>query len=96
MADTVFRITLKIPRAALTMMSARWTQVASIDMPPKVRELVAQLEGAGFANRGGKESHRNFVHADVSRPVTLSGKLSDDAKPYQILAVKKALAELKR
>lgn len=27
-------------------------------MPPKVRELIAELERAGFVNRGGKGSHR--------------------------------------
>ncbi|MGQ0752656.1 MAG: type II toxin-antitoxin system HicA family toxin [Betaproteobacteria bacterium] len=31
-------------------------------MPPKVRELISELERAGFTNRGGKGSHRNFVH----------------------------------
>ena len=64
-------------------------------MPPKVRELVAQLERAGFRNRGGRGSHRNFVHPDLSKPITVSGKLGDDAKRYQIRAVRNALAELK-
>lgn len=32
-------------------------------MPPKVRDLIAELEKAGFVDRGGKGSHRNFVHA---------------------------------
>ena len=31
-------------------------------MPRKIRELIADLEAAGFTNRGGKGSHRNFVH----------------------------------
>jgi predicted RNA binding protein YcfA (HicA-like mRNA interferase family) len=47
-------------------------------MPPKVRELVADLENAGFADRGGKGSHRNFMHPRVSKPITISGKLGDD------------------
>ena len=42
-------------------------------MPPKVRELMAELERAGFVNRGGKGSHRNFVHPKVARPVTIYG-----------------------
>ena len=37
-------------------------------MPPKIRELMAELEKAGFVNRGGKGSHRNFVHHKVARP----------------------------
>ena len=65
-------------------------------MPPKVRELVKSLEKAGFRNRGGKGSHRNFVHPDVSTPVTISGKLGDDAKKYQIRAVERAVQETKK
>jgi predicted RNA binding protein YcfA (HicA-like mRNA interferase family) len=62
-------------------------------VPPKVRELVKSLEKAGFRNRGGKGSHRNFVHPNVSKPLTISGKLGDDAKRYQIRAVEKAVQE---
>ena len=62
-------------------------------MPPKVRELIARLERAGFENRGGKGSHRNFVHPRVSKPITISGKLGDDVKRYQERAVERALQE---
>jgi predicted RNA binding protein YcfA (HicA-like mRNA interferase family) len=65
-------------------------------MPPKVRELVAELERAGFVNRGGKGSHRNYVHLRLSKPITISGKLGDDAKQYQIRAVRAAIAEVER
>jgi predicted RNA binding protein YcfA (HicA-like mRNA interferase family) len=64
-------------------------------MPRKIHDLVNDLEAAGFKNRGGKGSHRNFVHPKVSRPVTVSGKLGADAKPYQERAVKKAIEESK-
>ncbi len=63
-------------------------------MPVKVRELIADLERAGFVNRGGKGSHRNFVHPQISRPITIAGKLGDDAKMYQVRAVRQALQEL--
>lgn len=63
-------------------------------MPPKIRELISQLEQAGFVDRGGKGSHRNFVHPRVQRPVAISGRPGDDAKRYQIRAVRKALEEL--
>jgi len=63
-------------------------------MPPKVRELIEKLEKAGFQNRGGKGSHRNYVHPQGGRPVTISGKLGDDAKRYQENAVAKALREI--
>ena len=62
-------------------------------MPPKVRDLIAELEKAGFINRGGKGSHRNFVHPKAQKPVTISGKLGDDAKHYQVRAVRLALEE---
>ena len=65
-------------------------------MPSKLRELMSELEKAGFVDRGGKGSHRNFVHPDLSRPVTLSGKTGDDAKRYQIRAVRLALKELNK
>lgn len=62
-------------------------------MPPKVRELIAELERAGFVNRGGKGSHKNFVHPRVQKPITIAGQLSDDAKEYQIRAVRLAIKE---
>jgi len=53
------------------------------DMPPKIRDLISDLERAGFRNRGGKGSHRNYRHpAGVN--ITISGKLGDDAKQYLI------------
>ena len=53
-------------------------------MPPKIRELIADLEAAGFVERGGKGSHRNFTHPKVTRPVTISGAPGDDAKHDQV------------
>ncbi len=64
-------------------------------MPQKVRELVAELQRAGFVDRSGKGSHRNFVHPKVAKPITISGALGDDAKHYQIRAVKFAVEESK-
>lgn len=63
-------------------------------MPPKTRELIDELIQAGCTDRGGKGSHRNFTHPRLSRPITISGKLGDDAKPYQIKAVREALKDL--
>ena len=62
-------------------------------MPRKIRELVHDLEQAGFINRGGRGSHRNFVHPNVAKPVTLSGNTGDDAKSYQERAVRRAIEE---
>lgn len=58
-------------------------------------ELIAELQRAGFINRGGKGSHRNFVHPKLTKPVTISGAAGDDAKHYQIRAVKRAVKESK-
>jgi predicted RNA binding protein YcfA (HicA-like mRNA interferase family) len=60
-------------------------------MPRKVRQLIADLEKAGFENRGGKGSHRNFTHPKGVR-VTLSGQSGDDAKHYQERDVRRAVA----
>lgn len=65
-------------------------------MPRKIRELIADLEAAGFSNRGGKGSDRNFSHPKVVHVVTLSGKLGDDAKKYQERVVKYAIEESRK
>ena len=62
-------------------------------MPRKIRELIADLENAGFENRGGKGSHRNFAHPKVTGIDTISGQLGDDAKRYQERIVKYAVEE---
>ena len=51
-------------------------------MARKIRQLIKNLERAGFINRGGKGSHRNYVHPK-GIAITISGKLRDDAKHYQ-------------
>jgi predicted RNA binding protein YcfA (HicA-like mRNA interferase family) len=64
-------------------------------MPPKIRELIELLESAGFVNKGGKGSHRNFVHPNVSKPIATSGKAGLDAKHYVIKAVELAVEDSK-
>ena len=63
-------------------------------MPPKIRELIAELERNGFTNRGGKGSHRNYYHPKCSKIVTISGKSVNDAEKYQMKEVKAALNEV--
>jgi len=65
-------------------------------VPPKIREIIADLERAGFVDRGGKGSHRNFVHPRVTRPVAISGNPGDEAKRYQVRAVQLAIEESKK
>ncbi len=64
-------------------------------MPKKIRELISMLEKSGFSNRGGKGSHRNFIHP-LGLKVTLSGKLGSDALKYQENEVNSKIAEAKK
>lgn len=64
-------------------------------MPLKIKELIKQLEKAGFINRGGKGSHRNFIHPQ-GIAITISGKLGSDAKKYQENEVKRKVTESKK
>lgn len=65
-------------------------------MPPKIKDLIKHLEKAGFKNRGGKGSHRNYIQPHVLKSVTLSGKSNDDARIYLIKAVEQANKRNKR
>jgi predicted RNA binding protein YcfA (HicA-like mRNA interferase family) len=50
------------------------------------------LELAGFVNRGGKGSHRNYIHnSGVAQ--TISGNLGDDANPYQEKLIRQKIME---
>ena len=64
-------------------------------MPRKIRELIKDLKEAGFVNRGGKDSHRNFLHPS-GLVITLSGKSGDDAKPYQEKQLKEVLEKVSK
>jgi len=64
-------------------------------MPPKIRELIKKLEKAGFQNRGGRGSHRNYIHPQ-GIAITISGKLGADSKKYQEKEVERKLAELQK
>ena len=61
-------------------------------MPRKIRELIREVKRAGFVNRGGRGSHRNYEHPNGTR-LTISGQEGDDAKPYQEREVRRAIAE---
>ena len=65
-------------------------------MPPKIKQLIKDLEKARFANRGGKGRHRDFVHPKAAQPVTISGKPGDEDLQYQEREVRKAVEESKR
>lgn len=58
-------------------------------MPRKIRDLIRELERAGYINRGGKGSHRNYQKDGVT--VVISGQPGDDAKSYQERDIKRAI-----
>ncbi len=62
-------------------------------MPRKIRELIHDLLRAGFVDRGGKGSHRNFKHPKGAR-ITLGGKPGDDARRDQERSVEAAIREI--
>jgi predicted RNA binding protein YcfA (HicA-like mRNA interferase family) len=61
-------------------------------MPRKIRQLVSDLQAAGFVLvPGGKGSHRKFRHDRLSGAVILSGNDGDDAHHYQEKQVRNAI-----
>lgn len=62
-------------------------------MPRKIRELIRDLKRAGFVDRGGKGSHRNYTHAKGAK-ITLSGNPAHEAKRYQERDIQRALREV--
>ncbi|MBI5386014.1 MAG: type II toxin-antitoxin system HicA family toxin [Verrucomicrobia bacterium] len=66
-------------------------------MPRKIRQLIADLESAGFVPvPGGKGSHRKFRHPKRPGAVILSGQSGDDAQHYQEKQVRRAVREVQR
>jgi predicted RNA binding protein YcfA (HicA-like mRNA interferase family) len=62
-------------------------------MPRKIRQLISDLQRAGFFIDRQKGSHRQFKHAHFPGIVTLSGAEGDDAKTYQERQVTKAIED---
>jgi predicted RNA binding protein YcfA (HicA-like mRNA interferase family) len=61
-------------------------------MSKKIRQLIQDLKRAGFADRGGKGNHRNFIH-ESGVVITISGNPGEDARPYQEKAVRQKIEE---
>jgi len=51
-------------------------------MPRTIRELVRDLVKAGFEERAGKGSHRNYRHPLLAKVVTISGRDGEDARRH--------------
>ena len=67
-------------------------------MPRKVKELIQDLVDAGFYEimGSGKGSHRKYTHVRYPGAVTISGRSSEDAKPYQEKQVRQAIEKVKK
>lgn len=64
-------------------------------VPRKIRQLVSDLERAGFTRvHGGKGSHRKFVHPKFPGFVLISGHDGDDARHYHEKQVHNALRKV--
>lgn len=66
-------------------------------MPKKIRELKRMLLRSGFEleKKRGKGSHTIWKHSLYEGSITLSGKDSKDAQPYQEKDVKQAIKQVK-
>ncbi|MBD2229970.1 type II toxin-antitoxin system HicA family toxin [Phormidium tenue] len=64
-------------------------------MPQKIRELKRKLRQAGFQEVPGKGSHTNWTHPLYPGKITVSGKDSADAKPYQEKEVNNAIQTIR-
>jgi len=62
-------------------------------MPKKIREVENLVLKAGWNNRGGKGSHRNYVHSITDAVVTICGRAGDDCPRYLERQITKALEE---
>ena len=60
-------------------------------MPRKIRQLVSDLEHAGFIQVPTKSSHRKYRYSDGAT-VILSGQSGEDAHHYQEKEVRRAIA----
>jgi predicted RNA binding protein YcfA (HicA-like mRNA interferase family) len=60
-------------------------------MPRKIRQLVSDLEHAGFIQAPTKSSHRKYRHPNGTT-VILSGQPGADAHHYQEKDVRRAIA----
>ncbi len=58
-------------------------------MPKKLAQLLIDLARAGFVNRGGKGSHRNYEHPSGYRLLVSVHK--GEAKPYQQRDIEEAI-----
>jgi predicted RNA binding protein YcfA (HicA-like mRNA interferase family) len=62
-------------------------------MPRKIRQLISDLNRAGFELDRQKGSHWQFKHPAFPGIITLSGAEGDDAQRYQEKQIVQAIAQ---
>jgi predicted RNA binding protein YcfA (HicA-like mRNA interferase family) len=65
-------------------------------MPRKLRQLIADLERAGFVHEPGRGSHRKFRHANGTTAILSGHNVGVDAKTYQEKHVRLKIEESKK
>ena len=68
--------------------AGRWLIVILIVVPLKVREVIKELERAGWVHIRAKGDHRVFRYSD-GRITVVSGRLGDDVRPGTYRAILK-------
>ena len=63
-------------------------------MPRKIRQLIKDLEKAGFEFEPVKGSHRKYRHPLTTEVMIVSGQLGDDCRRYQEEDLRRTLANL--
>lgn len=77
-------------------MSLSYSITTILDVPRKLRQLIADLKSAGFVQEPARGSHRKFIHPKGS-VVILSGHNDGvDAKHYQEKQVRQKIEESKK
>ena len=64
-------------------------------MPRKIRQLIADLETAGFVHVSTRGRHCKFNHGPTDTTVILSGASGEDARHYKEKDVRQAIERSK-
>lgn len=58
-------------------------------MPSKVRDVITELEAAGWRQVGQRGSHRQFEHPTAPGRVTVPGHLGDGVAPGTLSSIRR-------
>lgn len=58
-------------------------------MPPKLRDVIAELEADGWRQTSQRGSHRQFEHPTKPGKVTVAGRLGDEPKKGTLASIRR-------